>query len=67
MPVHMVETINKLRKSIRELMQDLGRKPSEVEISLNTQGCVDKVQEIIQISTNPLSLETRLVMKRATT
>ena len=57
-PVHMVETINKLRKSIRELMQDLGRKPSEVEISEYTGIALDKVQEIISISQIPLSLET---------
>ena len=57
-PVHMVETINKLRKSIRELMQDLGRKPSEVEISEYTGISLEKVQEIISISQIPLSLET---------
>jgi RNA polymerase primary sigma factor len=57
-PVHMVETINKLRKSIRELMQDLGRKPSEVEISEYTGIALPKVQEIISISQIPLSLET---------
>ena len=57
-PVHMVETINKLRKSIRELMQDLGRKPTELEISDYTGISIDKVQEIIGISQIPLSLET---------
>ena len=57
-PVHMVETINKLRKSIRELMQDLGRKPTEIEISEYTGIALDKVQEIIGISQIPLSLET---------
>ena len=57
-PVHMVETINKLRKSIRELMQDLGRKPSEVEIADYTGISFEKVQEIISISQIPLSLET---------
>jgi RNA polymerase primary sigma factor len=57
-PVHMVETINKLRKSIRELMQDLGRKPTELEISDYTGISIEKVQEIIGISQIPLSLET---------
>ena len=57
-PVHMVETINKLRKSIRELMQDLGRKPTEIEISEYTGISLAKVQEIIGISQIPLSLET---------
>jgi RNA polymerase primary sigma factor len=56
-PVHMVETINKLRKSIRELMQTIGRRPSEIEISEYTGISVDKVQEIIGISQIPLSLE----------
>jgi len=57
-PVHMVETINKLRKSIRELMQELGRKPTELEISEYTGLSLHKVQEIIGISQIPLSLET---------
>ena len=45
-PVHMVETINKLRKVTRQLMQDLGRKPSEEEISEVSGLSVDKVKEI---------------------
>jgi RNA polymerase primary sigma factor len=57
-PVHMVETINKLRKSVRELMQELGRKPTEIEISERTGIPFNKVQEIISISQIPLSLET---------
>ena len=57
-PVHMVETINKLRKSIRELMQTLGRKPTEVEIAKYTGFSIQRVQEIIGISQIPLSLET---------
>ena len=57
-PVHMVETINKLRKAIRELMQSYGRKPTEAEIAEYTGIQKDKVQEIISISQIPLSLET---------
>ncbi len=56
-PVHMVETIHKLRKSIRELMQDLGRRPTEVEIAEYLGTSIEKVQEIISISQVPLSLE----------
>ena len=56
-PVHMVETINKLRKVSRQLMQELHRKPTEEEISLNMGLTVDKVQEILRISHLPLSLE----------
>ena len=57
-PVHMVETINKLRKSIRELMQMNGKKPTEKEISEHTGIPYEKVYEIINISQIPLSLET---------
>ena len=56
-PVHMVETINKLRKVSRQLMQELHRKPSEEEISAEMGMSVHKVQEILRISHLPLSLE----------
>jgi RNA polymerase primary sigma factor len=57
-PVHMVETINRIRKAARELMQELGCKPSEEEIASYTGMKLNKVQEIISISQIPLSLET---------
>jgi len=57
-PVHMVETINKLRKASRKLMQDLSRKPTDEEISECSGISLDKVREIIRISQVPLSLET---------
>ena len=56
-PVHMVETINKLRKVSRQLMQELSRKPSEEEISNEMGLPVSKVREILRISQLPLSLE----------
>ena len=56
-PVHMVETINKLRKVSRKLMQELSRKPTEEELSVEMGISVDKVHEILQISQVPLSLE----------
>ncbi len=56
-PVHMVETINKLRKVSRQLMQTLSRKPNEVEISNEMGLPVIKVREILRISQIPLSLE----------
>jgi RNA polymerase primary sigma factor len=56
-PVHMVETINKLRKTSRQLMQDLSRKPTEAEIAKHCGMTVDKVKEILRISQVPLSLE----------
>ena len=56
-PVHMVETINKLRKIARQLPQEIGRKPTEVEISKKSRMPVDKVRDIIKIAQMPLSLE----------
>jgi RNA polymerase primary sigma factor len=56
-PVHMVETINRLRKTSRQLLQKLGRKPTEKEIAKKAHISVDKVREIIKISQVPLSLE----------
>jgi RNA polymerase primary sigma factor len=56
-PVHMVETINKLRKMSRMLLQDLGRKPTEDELSLKSGMSVPKVREIVKIAQIPLSLE----------
>jgi RNA polymerase primary sigma factor len=56
-PVHMVETINKMRKITRTLLQKLGRKPTEEEIAKKAKVSVDKVREIIKVSQLPLSLE----------
>src|SRR3989339_643836 len=56
-PVHMIETINRLRKTSRILLQQLGHKPSEKEIAQRARMSVDKVREIIKISQVPLSLE----------
>jgi RNA polymerase primary sigma factor len=58
-PVHMVETINKLMRTARKLMQDLGREPSPEEIAEAMEGMdADKVREILKISQNTTSLET---------
>ncbi|MFA6431555.1 MAG: RNA polymerase sigma factor RpoD [Candidatus Margulisiibacteriota bacterium] len=56
-PVHMIETINRLRKTSRILLQQLGHKPTEKEIAQRARMSVDKVREIIKISQVPLSLE----------
>jgi len=56
-PVHMVETINKLRKVSRQLSQSLSRKPTEDEISVEVGLSVEKVKEIVKIAQIPLSLE----------
>ena len=56
-PVHMVETINKLRKVSRNLLQKLGRKPTDEEISIKSHIPIDKVREIVKVAQVPLSLE----------
>ena len=57
-PVHMVETINKLIRVSRQLLQELGREPSPEEISEEMNMPVERVQEILKISQEPVSLET---------
>jgi RNA polymerase primary sigma factor len=57
-PVHMVETINKLMRTSRRLMQDLGREPSPEEIGKKMHMDPEKVREILKISQNTTSLET---------
>jgi RNA polymerase primary sigma factor len=57
-PVHMVETINKLARIQRQLLQDLGREPTAEEIALQMEMTPDKVREIQKISQEPVSLET---------
>ncbi len=57
-PVHMVETINKLKKITRKLAQDLSRKPKEEEIAEVMGISLNKLREIIKVAQEPLSLET---------
>lgn len=57
-PVHMVETINKLIRVSRQLLQELGREPSPEEIAEELDMPVDRVREILKISQEPVSLET---------
>lgn len=57
-PVHMVETINKLIRVQRQLLQELGREPTPEEISEEMNVPVDRVREIQKISQEPVSLET---------
>ncbi|PIR62936.1 MAG: RNA polymerase sigma factor RpoD [Candidatus Pacebacteria bacterium CG10_big_fil_rev_8_21_14_0_10_42_12] len=56
-PVHMVETINKLMRTARRLMQDLGREPTPEEIGKEMEMDPEKVREILKISQNTTSLE----------
>ncbi|MGL5615413.1 MAG: RNA polymerase sigma factor RpoD [Sarcina sp.] len=57
-PVHMVETINKLIRVQRQLLQELGRDPLPEELSKHMDMPVDKVREILKIAQEPVSLET---------
>ena len=57
-PVHMVETINKLIRISRQLLQELGREPTSEEIAKEMGITVEKVREIKKISQDPVSLET---------
>ena len=57
-PVHMVETINKLIRVSRQLLQELGREPSPEEIAEEMGMPVERVREILKISQEPVSLET---------
>ena len=57
-PVHMVETINKLIRVSRQLLQELGREPSPEEIAVEMDLPVERVREIMKIAQEPVSLET---------
>ena len=57
-PVHMVETINKLIRVSRQLLQELGRDPNPEELAVEMQMSPEKVREILKIGQEPISLET---------
>jgi RNA polymerase primary sigma factor len=57
-PVHMIETINKLSRTSRQLIQELGREPTPEEIAVRMDMSVDKVKKVFKISKEPISLET---------
>ena len=57
-PVHMVETINRLIRTSRQLLQEMGREPSAEEVAARMDMPVDRVRDIMKISQDPVSLET---------
>ena len=57
-PVHMIETINKLVRTSRYLVQELGREPSPEEIAEKMELAIDKVRKVLKIAKEPISLET---------
>ena len=57
-PVHMIETINKLIRTSRHLVQEVGREPTPEEIAQKVEFSMDKVHKILRIAKSPVSLET---------
>ena len=57
-PVHMIETINKLIRTSREVVQDVGREPTPEEIASQMDLSVDKVRQVLAVAQEPISLET---------
>ena len=57
-PVHMIETINKLIRTTRKLVQELGRQPTPEELSIHMELPLEKVQKVLKIAKEPISLET---------
>ena len=57
-PVHMVETINKLLRQQRRLIQEFGREPNSEELAFSLEQTPDKVRDILRVSQEPVSLET---------
>ncbi len=57
-PVHMIETIHKINRTQRRLVQEMGREPTEEEISKDTGFSIEKIRKILKIAQEPISLET---------
>ena len=57
-PVHMIETINKLNRVSRQMMQDMGREPTPEELSKELDMPEDKVRKVLKIAKEPISMET---------
>jgi RNA polymerase primary sigma factor len=57
-PVHMIETINKLIRSVRLLVQELGREPTSEELAIRMELPVQKVRKVMRVAQEPISLET---------
>ena len=57
-PVHMIETINKLNRISRQMLQEIGREPTPEELSLRMEMPEDKVRKILRIAKEPISMET---------
>ena len=66
-PVHMIETINKLIRTTRFLVQEMGREPTPEEIAENMDMALDKVRKVLKIAKEPISLRPPSVRKKIAT
>ena len=57
-PVHMIETINKLNRISRQMLQEMGREPTPDELAINMEMPEDKIRKIMKIAKEPISMET---------
>src|SRR5207248_3040546 len=57
-PVHMIETINKLNRISRQMLQEMGREPTPEELAVRTEMPEDKVRKVLKIAKEPISMET---------
>ena len=57
-PVHMIETINKLNRISRQMLQEIGREPTPEELSIRMEMPEDKVRKVLKIAKEPISMET---------
>ena len=58
-PVHMIETINKLVRTSRQMLHEIGREPTPEELAEKLATCLEKVRKVLKIAKEPISLETR--------
>ena len=63
-PVHMIETINKLNRISRQMLQEMGREPTPEELGDRMEMPEDKVRRVLKIAKEPISMETPLVMMK---
>ncbi len=66
-PVHMIETINKLNRISRQMLQEMGREPTPEELAVRMEMPEDKVRKVLKIAKEPISMETRSATTRTHT
>ena len=63
-PVHMIETINKLNRISRQMLQEMGREPTPEELAERMLMPEDKIRKVLKIAKEPISMETPIVMMK---